>query len=1311
VVYDDDARDSKEARGVVEQTLINVQLDKEVAEPKGIVSKPVIEPSIEPPMVRKYRDEKPDTKTSMIKTVSGDPKVDQTVVTKTTIIKQFDRSSPTKTVTTKEMSVSVSPDKKDVVSEKEKQSKEGKEIDEKSARGAISADTGVAQKITKTEIVTRVEQKKPEIKAPTDKDKEKDKDIGAKSAKASAYEDIYNVQHRADSVEEKSDEEGKKAKSTGIFSGIFKGSKLKRSKKGSKDTSFDSGDEEAKIVVTKTSEQQPDHPSDATMMNQHDISEKLADICTNVYVKRATMEFLHDCRRVAAGMHVPYEGAKPVESATKEEKRTEPTESDDDGKDKAGFFSSLFKSKSKKDEDGAAIPVIHVEKPKESTEQIAKKEKKRLAAVAKENELQMKEKEKEAESKITKIPSTIDKESEKTAKNGVKSIEDVKSKADEKDIVTMDEQSHDKDAEKEEDQIKEKSGFFGIFKSPKSKEKKMSKSKDTSVDSGDEEIKVATEKLLDDTRKATDISALPIAYKSDGTKIIPEEETRAFVSITSYDADVPADKIGKSYDVVQTKTTIVEKTIIRETLNGKADIDKEKDRKTETQDTEESICKVKSETPEQKASETEKETSDDSKEKSGGFFGMFKSPKLKSKKRSKSREQSSSKETSFDSGDEEIRLATTKLLEDTRQMAENLQHSPAEKITEQREIIVKSPIEHIKNEEIKKSIIPEEETTGKDKGGGIFGIFRSPKQARSSRSRSKEKTPSFELPDTCHEDLREITAKFLEDSQNVAVITGESTNIEQPKDKTQVETKPEKTDKLVTEAKKTEQQFVTEDVSKDDKDAVSKKIDEKSHDIVENAEATKDKASKEAKKAKEKGSGFLSGIFKGAKHAAEEVSDDVKDFLDETKKEAALEEARAKEAATANLKDIKEKKDSAVVSTKDIAEKTIADVKDSKDKTMSAMKEKKEKITDKISKDVEKAMDHTKATGDKIVTETKKVGEKMDTTATDAAQVGKELKEAITTGIKEDVKTVKEKISSATDSVTDSSASAKDKAAKEAKKVKEKGSGFFSGIFKSTKHAAEDMTDDVKEFLDKTEKEAALKEEQAKEKVAARMEDLKVAKDEAMSAIKDKEDKIVDDVSKDAQKITDTTKAAGEKVVTKTKEAGEKIETIATDVSEAAKSAKDATVKEVKEDAKLVKDKLAAGADAAAETVDSAKDKAAKEAKKAKEKTSGFFSGIFKGAKHAVEDATDDVKDFLGETKKEAELEEARAKEKIAAGVKDLKDKKDAIVTDVQDTAEKAVTDVKDAKDKTISDIKDKKDKITDKASKDAENRRCCAKY
>lgn len=91
---------------------------------------------------------------------------------------------------------------------------------------------------------------------------------------------------------------------------------------------------------------------------------------------------------------------------------------------------------------------------------------------------------------------------------------------------------------------------------------------------------------------------------------------------------------------------------------------------------------------------------------------------------------------------------------------------------------------------------------------------------------------------------------------------------------------------------------------KEDSSIVKEKISSGVDTAMDGAKAAKDKAWKEGKKAKEKSGGFLSGLIKGAKHAADEISGDVKDFVDETKKEAMEEEARGRVAASEKSKQV-----------------------------------------------------------------------------------------------------------------------------------------------------------------------------------------------------------------------------------------------------------------------------------------------------------------------------------------------------------------------------------------------------------------------
>jgi len=77
--------------------------------------------------------------------------------------------------------------------------------------------------------------------------------------------------------------------------------------------------------------------------------------------------------------------------------------------------------------------------------------------------------------------------------------------------------------------------------------------------------------------------------------------------------------------------------------------------------------------------------------------------------------------------------------------------------------------------------------------------------------------------------------------------------------------------------------------------------------------------------------------------------------------------------------------------------------------------------------------------------------------------------------VKKDVQIAKEKLHTEDDAVVESAANTKDKIIKETKKTKEKSGGFLPGIFESAKHAAEEVSDDLKGVMDETKKETHAK--------------------------------------------------------------------------------------------------------------------------------------------------------------------------------------------------------------------------------------------
>ncbi|XP_012245429.1 titin [Bombus impatiens] len=373
--------------------------------------------------------------------------------------------------------------------------------------------------------------------------------------------------------------------------------------------------------------------------------------------------------------------------------------------------------------------------------------------------------------------------------------------------------------------------------------------------------------------------------------------------------------------------------------------------------------------------------------------------------------------------------------------------------------------------------------------------------------------------------------------------------------------------------------------------------------VVDGTTAAKDKAGKEVKKAKEKTGGFLSGLIKGVKHTADEVSGDVREFVDETKKKAAEEEMRAREALASKAKEVDTVKQQAVAGMEVAKDKVTAGVKDTRDKVSEKVTGAVQKVSDagRIGGDkviegaksveaeaetvIREVAEGGKATKDKVVMDVKDVGEKVSTTARDAKdkisqkvlgaayaisdagkavsvqatdavkkteeKVGtavqgttdgaKAAKEKLVTEVKEDASIVKQKVSSGVDTVVNGAKTAKDKASKEGKKAKEKSGGFFSGLIKSAKHAADEVSGDVKEFVDETKKEAVEEEARAREVASGKRKDVDAAvgksvadaratKDKVQTGVKETKTIVSTKVSESVQKVSDAGKAVGEKL-------------------------------------------------------------------------------------------------------------------------------------------------------------------------------------
>ncbi|KAK2586999.1 hypothetical protein KPH14_010970 [Odynerus spinipes] len=1312
VVYDD-MRDSEKVRGAVGQDLFKDELAKSAEKFRdaelGIIVEPKVVDDVEPLIIKQERARggkgEPKKQIPSTKQVTTIEKVSvvEPIVRQTTIIKEI---KPTADTTTSKDSITLPHGTVQVVSEKEKMSKEGKEVDEKLAQDNVKEGVKTSQITKDSDGKIKTTETKPSIGTDIpSKNKAEQDEKSTSDKRISAYKDVYDAQHTSKNSDEETTDTSKKSKdkSTGIFSGIFKTPKLKKGKsKDSKETSFDSGDEESKMLPISSSNK--------------DSEIAFSDM------KLATLNLLEDAKNTAAILHVPSESSE-----------------------KNGSLKILVEDKKNNLTDD-----VHSQPQKTASAEVKKERTNGTATI----------KPKQVGEHLESIRKSIDGDDyrnlETTSRSSPTKQENIK-KSDIKETTKSTSDKDDTDTGG-----KDRGGLFGIFKSPKSKDKKSSKSKESSFDYSDEELKSTTEKFLEETRKIANEDIKHVGPKTDDMKSLATSKVHTF-SAPAYDtSDVPVDKVsGHSYDIVGKIKH--DKNIIKEPISEKQD--SAKDIADLSSKQKEPILLVDK--------KSDKEITEEGKEK-GNFFGIFKSPKLKTKKRTKSRDRGTSKERSFDSADEDSYNADVKHVERS-----NVSTIP-------------------KEEEGQESGSGDEGS----KSSGIFGMFKSPRLQRGTRSKSKEKSLPPEAPSA---ELKETTAKFLEDTRNTAdVISGYQQN-----EKASLAQKI--TDKIDTTAD------AVVNGMKDTKDAASKGIKEDVHavksaisngasTVADEAQSAKEKVAKEAKKAKEKGSGFFSGIFKGAKHAVDDVTDDAKEFVEDTKVKAAKEEARAKETAAQTAKTAEDVKDKAADNVKDFKDKTAAAVQDVTHKTSAAAKEASEKTvagaelvkekivtstkdtTDKLIADAqdikEKAAAGVQDAKDKTIVTTKDIKEKAETKISEMAQKttetgdkvvqgAKDAKAAVAKEVEKDVKSVKDAISSGATAAADETQAAKEKTAKEAKKAKEKGSGFFSGLFKGAKHAVEDVTDDVKEFLDETKAEAAEEEARAKEAAERTGKAVHDAKDKAASGIKELKDKTVSGVEdvkektgaavKDAkektaagagevkEKIVAGAKGAKDKVVAGTQDIAEKVaagvhdtkektvaaaddvktkldtkmsedtkeKTVAaaddvktkldTEMSEVAQKtadagenvvkgaqdAKFAVAKEVEKDAQTVKGAISSGASTVADEAQAAKDKAAKEAKKAKEKGSGFLSGLFKGAKHAVEDVTDDVKEFLDETKAEASEEEARAKDAADRADKAVHDAKYKAIGDVKKLNDKTASGIKDAEKKTNAAFKDVKEKAT----------------
>ncbi|KAK0094455.1 hypothetical protein PV326_010824, partial [Microctonus aethiopoides] len=1184
-------------------------------------------------------------------------------------------------------------------SEKEKLSKEDKEV---------------ADKTPKSKSKGKVNESKKDISS-SKLGKDPKKIEG--EPKKSAYDGVYNISS------EQTKDDGKKKGS--IFGGIFKNPKLKKGKsKDSKETSFDSGDEEVRATTREFLEDtrkiaDQSMPAVSPTYPEFD-STKLICICPTKLPEQephrdpiwATADFLYDSRRSAEAFipeaHEPK--IKPangqselvetdgVITTDKKPESQDASEDLDEPKEKHNFFSNLFKGTKKAESDLDTV----TQEVSKSADLIDKKNIKKVEDVeekvvngAKDN---IKSAKNATDTKARKLDESINKTKDevdtavlksavvvedvknsirdkgntvnvdlKRASKEIKSPEDVK-RSNEKTKKLVTTSSEDNKPESlalktdigdTSDEAKEKSGgFFGIFKSPKSKDKRRSTSKDKdtskdiSFDSGDEELRIATAAFLEDTKRASDKM-----FEPNISKNLPQEqkkvEVEKFVTSITVNSDVPKDKLkGTSYSVeespIKNDTNVT--TITTTTVTTTKLIDYRKD-SSPTPEVTEGIPKVRDtartaesmEKKEKRKSSDFEDSGDESKHRSNGFFGIFKSPKLKNKIKSRSRDRSTSKEPSFDSGDEELRQATSKFLEDTRKTAEITGSFDASETKPLKDpgVIETTPVsDPIESKNIPVADQLESKTTGQEKGG-IFGIFKSPKSNVRSRSKSKEKSPP--TVDNDEVELRIATAKFLEDTKNISAI---------------MEEYPYPSAPLAPECEKV--------------------IEVKSESQVEGQD---DKPGK----ANEKG-GFLSGIFKSAKHAVDEVTEDVKEFWDETKEEAKNEEEKVERVAEQTAEDIKHGVPAAVRSAEDKVSKTILETKKAVDNDVELAKSQaKEKLID--GKDT--VVKVVKATEDKVVGEVENAVKVGGSLARNIEDEVKMVKDSADKEIQKDTKDAKDKIAGAAGKVTDTAEEIKDKAEKEGKKIKDKSKGFFSGIFKGGKQATDEVVDDVTKLVDDTKKKV----EKEEENIKRTTEDVK---NSITEEVKIKQEKAVKKFTNGVDDVHHQLVSDKDAVIDAAKRQSESVSNVVTVASKAAEDAGKTIDQELKDDIKLMKQKVTDVSETVIDNAELAKDRVDKEKKKTKEKGKSFFSGLFKGVKNAADEVAEDIKDFVDETKDEALEEEKQFHRTVEGTAQVIGDTKDKIATDIKTNLVNFAEDAEKAKDTAGKKLATTKETVSD---------------
>ncbi|XP_011305414.1 ankyrin-2 isoform X4 [Fopius arisanus] len=1208
-VYDDSSKEAEGAVGQIEGIIVTESVGRG-------------EESIEPLFIKKKKIETPHgtTITTVTTTTKGDPKsgtvISQTKTVKETItpgqVHLFETKQPVtvlqdnsnKKVTITKTIITLDSDHKDV--------EIPRRSDEPSAPMAAFDPNVEADRIMEpAQDIIRI-QPDPVLMSTRDgsaseKDKlsKGSKDIAEKSMKnklndnvkdlksgkpiketeAGAYEGVYNVH-----LDDPKVEEGKKKEKGGIFSGIFKGPKAKKGKKrDSKEVSFDSGDEDIKATkdfledTRKVADLMRDSPQfeypafDPTTYICI-CPQKLPENEPNRDPIWATADFLYDSRRSAEAFVPemeeladeqeikPIDGVAITPEAEKTPEKKEETKEGpvgvDEHKEKHGFFSGLFKG-SKKHDSEVDSPVL---KTKKEGKNIIEKHEQEMEKSAAELKSNLRDGKHQADISVKKTIDEVDSAVTTTKKSVLddikdfkKTISDDKKQTDDRlkrlstDLKSLDDKiksgedeivkdtKHtagvlEMDIKEANNEVKDKSGgFFGIFKSPKAKSRRSrSKDKDTSKDvsfDSGDEELRLTTAVFLDDTRKAADKVLLEMEKEPEVKDQSDVKIEKFIMTVPEESDLPKDKLSGSSYKIAVPK--IETTTVITTSSSEQKLPYV-DKKIKT---------------EQRRSGEFSDSADEGKSKGTSFFEKFKSPKLRSRKKDRSQDRSTSTEPSFDSGDEELRNTTSKFLEDTRKIAE-VTGSYVEPQKSVKDVVVSGKSPSPAKEVLETKPIHDQGLDMKSKDddgrgkGGLFGIFKSPKTHIRKRSKSREKSSSTDASfDSGDEDLRIATSKLLDDTRKIADIMEENPYpsapaIQSPEEVPVKEEDPEK-------------------------------LNEKS--------------------------GFLSGIFKSAKHAVEEVTEDVKEFWDETKEETEVEKERAVHALEETTKVAAGVGDE--ITAIEESTKLVNDqkVEENLDKTIDNGQDVKNEIADVTDKT--ENITHQTVKGPRgLKGKVSKDAEKIKTSTVKPLKKEIDIKKGRSVDTKKSV---------------DSPTAAKRKTGKELEKPKEKGPGLLSGIIKSAKHAVGEVSEDVKEFWDET-KDEAQKEERAQKEAETDVRKASPVKDSDSSADEmNKKEKLP------AKEGTGSIKGHKGKVMQTTTTTIKTTKTSPPKNGKAIDQAKKTTVQTVKEESKTVKRKVSDADKSVAAKTKLVKDSASEKAKVVKN-----VSEIPKTTKDTVGDKT-----------------------------------------------------------------------------------------